>query len=156
LEVATVGNDRQRVLATGVAGLLRHFRELGAVISDIGHLMRDDQVVLRIDCSLHVVAYNTSALAAGRHRARIWVGQRDLPVRLQRGPPPPSPGIAAFAPAARHSFPSGALTSPAPPRSPAGQPPPSPKDSARCWLRSARSGAAVCRGYSSCRGCSPL
>src|SRR5215472_15563649 len=31
LEVATVGNDRQRLLATGVASLLRHFRELGAV-----------------------------------------------------------------------------------------------------------------------------
>src|SRR6516225_3128148 len=57
------------------------FRELSAVISDIGYLMRDDQVVLRIDCSLHVVADDPSALAAGRHRARIWVGQRDLPVR---------------------------------------------------------------------------
>jgi hypothetical protein len=72
---------RQRVLATGVAGLLRHFRELGAVISDIGYLMRDDQVVLSIDYSLHVVADDTSALTAGRHRARIWVGQRDLPAR---------------------------------------------------------------------------
>jgi hypothetical protein len=81
LEVATVGNDGQRALAAGIPGLLCHLRELGAVISDIGYRMRDDQVVLRIDCSLHIVADNASTLPAGRHRARIGVGKRDLPVR---------------------------------------------------------------------------
>ncbi|SKY84766.1 Uncharacterised protein [Mycobacteroides abscessus subsp. massiliense] len=56
----------------------RHLRELGAVAADIGHLMGDDQVVPGIDRSLHVVADDAGALAAGRHRPRIRVGQRNL------------------------------------------------------------------------------
>ena len=40
--------------------------------------MRDDQMVLGIDGDLHIVADNASALAAGRHRAGVGIGQGDL------------------------------------------------------------------------------
>jgi hypothetical protein len=36
-------------------GSLRHRGQLPAICHGIGHLMRDDQVVLRVDCGLHVV-----------------------------------------------------------------------------------------------------
>jgi hypothetical protein len=51
---------------------------LRPIVADIGHLMRDDQMVLGIDGDLHIVADNASALAAGRHRAGVGIGQRDL------------------------------------------------------------------------------
>ena len=59
-------------------GLAAHGGQLRPIAADIGHLMRDDQMVLGIDGDLHVVADNARALAAGRHRARIGIGQRDL------------------------------------------------------------------------------
>jgi len=46
----------------------------------IGHLVRNDQVVLDIDGGLHIVADDAGAFAAGRHCASIWIGQRDLPI----------------------------------------------------------------------------
>ena len=42
--------------------------------------MGHDQVVLDVDRDLHVVADDAGPLAAGRHRARVRVRQRDLPV----------------------------------------------------------------------------
>jgi hypothetical protein len=46
--------------------------------------MHDDEMVLGIDGGLHVVADNPGVLAAGRHGARIWIGQRDLLAREHR------------------------------------------------------------------------
>ena len=40
--------------------------------------MRDDQMALGVDGDLHIVADNAGALAAGRHRAGVGIGQRDL------------------------------------------------------------------------------
>ena len=43
--------------------------------------MRDDQMMFGVDGDLDVVADDTGAAAAGRHRAGIRIGQRDLLVR---------------------------------------------------------------------------
>ena len=43
--------------------------------------MRDDQMMLGFDGNLDVVAHDTGASAAGRHRAGIGIGQRYLLVR---------------------------------------------------------------------------
>lgn len=50
-------------------------------MAEIGHFVRDDQVVLGVDGDLHVVADDAGAFAAGRHCASIWIGQRDLLIR---------------------------------------------------------------------------
>jgi hypothetical protein len=47
----------------------------------MGHLARYDQMMLGLDGNLDVVADDARASAAGRHRAGIRVGQRDLVVR---------------------------------------------------------------------------
>jgi hypothetical protein len=50
-------------------------------MADVGHLVGDDQMVLGVDRGLDVVADDPRPLAAGGHRARVRVAQRDLPVR---------------------------------------------------------------------------
>ena len=49
-----------------------------AVVADIGHLVRDDQMMLGVDGHLDVVADDAGALAAGGHRTGIRIGQGDL------------------------------------------------------------------------------
>lgn len=46
---------------TLVAGQLGHRAELIEVGTDVGHLMHNDQMVLRIDRCLHVVAHDSRA-----------------------------------------------------------------------------------------------
>ena len=41
--------------------------------------MRDDQMMCGVDGDLDVIADDTGASTAGRHRAGIRIGQRDLP-----------------------------------------------------------------------------
>ena len=43
-------------------------------------------MVLDVDGGLHVVAHDTGAAAAGRHRARIGIGQRDLLIGALKHP----------------------------------------------------------------------
>ena len=59
----------------GFAGVLRHRRQLGPVVADVGHLVRDDQVVLVVDRGLHVVANDAGATAAGGHGSSVRVSQ---------------------------------------------------------------------------------
>ena len=61
-----------------IARLAAHRGQLRPVAADIGHLVRDDQMVLGVDGDLHVVADDARALAAGRHRPGVGVGQGDL------------------------------------------------------------------------------
>ncbi|MCP1550264.1 hypothetical protein J2W76_003509 [Methylorubrum zatmanii] len=51
--------------------------------------MTHDQVMLGIDRSLDVVADQAGALAAGRHGARVGIGQRDLAVGCSLDLPAP-------------------------------------------------------------------
>jgi hypothetical protein len=49
-----------------------------AVRADVRHLVGDNEMVLGIDCGLHIVADDSGVLAARCHRTRIRVSQRDL------------------------------------------------------------------------------
>src|ERR1700729_4282276 len=74
----SVGQHRDLLASACRAGLPAHGGQLRPIAADIGHVMGDDQMVLGIDGDLHIVADNTSALTAGRHRAGIGIGQGDL------------------------------------------------------------------------------
>ena len=81
--VAAVGDGLERLGAQFLPRLAGDIGKLAPVGSDIGDLMDDDEMVLGIDGRLRVVADNAGVLAAGCHRARIRVGQRDLLVRAR-------------------------------------------------------------------------
>ncbi len=49
-----------------------------AVGADVRHLVGHNEMVLGIDCGLHIVADDSGVLAARRHRTCIEIGQRDL------------------------------------------------------------------------------
>ena len=49
-------------------------------MAEVGDFMRHDDVAVRVDGSLQVVAGKARALAVRRHGARVRVGQRDLAV----------------------------------------------------------------------------
>ena len=55
-KVAAVGHGGDLVAARGLLCLERHGRKLLAVVPLISHLVRHDQMVLRVDGDLHVVA----------------------------------------------------------------------------------------------------
>src|SRR5437879_386196 len=78
VEVAAVGHGGDLVAARGLLCLERHGRKLLAVVPLISHLVRHDQMVLRVDGDLHVVADRGSAFATGCHRSGVGIGQRDL------------------------------------------------------------------------------
>ena len=70
----------ERVFRGGCLGKLGHVRQLIAVMADVGDLVGHDQGVLGIDHGLHVVADDARVPAAGGHRSRIRISQRDLAV----------------------------------------------------------------------------
>jgi hypothetical protein len=49
-----------------------------AIRPDVGHLVGNDEMMVRINCNLHVVANDPRVLATCRHRARVGIGERDL------------------------------------------------------------------------------
>ena len=57
-----------------------------ALSAYVGHLVRNDQMVLRIHRGLHVVTDHARAAPARRHRAAIGIGERDLLVRRGEHP----------------------------------------------------------------------
>src|SRR6266853_4695864 len=81
VEVAAVGDDIAAFRLQRRLCFLGHARELGPVSADVGHPMRDDELMLRVDSGLHVVADDSGASAAGRRRARVGICLRDLTVR---------------------------------------------------------------------------
>src|SRR4029453_499281 len=83
VEVSAVGDSIEALRSQRRLCLLSHGRELRPVGPDVGYLMRDNQVMLGIDRNLDVVAHDTGASAAGRHRAGIGIGQRYLLVRCR-------------------------------------------------------------------------
>ncbi|MCY1445230.1 hypothetical protein D9M71_617390 [compost metagenome] len=91
LEIAPVGDHRERFHTHGFPRLRGHRTQLVTVDTVVGDFVRHDQVMLRIDRSLDVVA--NQAGAASHHRAGIWIGQGDL---LVRGGLKLSPDISQF------------------------------------------------------------
>ena len=69
VEVAAVGDDIEFSTSSVAFVSLATVRELRSVGPDVGHLMRDDQMMLGVDGDLDVVAHDAGAAAAGRHRA---------------------------------------------------------------------------------------
>ena len=78
IEIAAIGQHGEFLTRHHVPGLLPHRQQLGAVVADIGHLVRHDEMVLGLHRHLDVVADNAGALAAGGHGAGIRIGERDL------------------------------------------------------------------------------
>jgi len=76
--VAAIGNGFEFVDAKDLFRLASDFCQLRSIRAIIRYLMRDDQVMFRIDCDLHIIADHAGAPSAGRHRAAVGVGQRDL------------------------------------------------------------------------------
>jgi hypothetical protein len=58
-----------------VRALLGHIQELMAIPADVRCLVGHNEMVLGVDCGLHVVADDSAVLAARCHRTRIWIGQ---------------------------------------------------------------------------------
>ena len=56
---------------------------MALVDADVGHLVRDDQMMLGVDGALHVVADGVGAVALRGHSSRVGISQRDL--RLTQG-----------------------------------------------------------------------
>src|SRR6516162_5447015 len=81
VEVAAVGDDIEALCLEYVFRLLGHAGELRPVVADIGHLVRDDLMMLGVDGHLHVVTHNARASAACGHRPGIGVSKRYLLVR---------------------------------------------------------------------------
>lgn len=50
----------------------------GPVVADVGDFVRHDQVMLRVDGGLHVVAHQARAFGLRDHRARVGVGSGEL------------------------------------------------------------------------------
>src|SRR5262249_56590301 len=61
-----------------VTSVVGHVGELVAVAADVRYLMSNDEMMLRINCNLHVVANDAGVLATGRHRACVRIGERYL------------------------------------------------------------------------------
>jgi hypothetical protein len=80
-EVAAVGDCIEVLHFQRRLGLLGHGRELRSISPDVCHLMRDNQMICGVDGDLNVVADNTGAAPARRHRAGIGIRQRYLLIR---------------------------------------------------------------------------
>ena len=76
--IAAVGQHREFLASGRIQRLLPHRGQLRPVAADIGDLVRDDQMVLGIDGHLNIVADDAGALAAGRHRPGVGIGQGNL------------------------------------------------------------------------------
>ena len=66
-EVAAIGESFEVFCLQCRLRLVGHVRKMRLVGADVGHLMRDDQMVRRIHGRLHVVADHAGAAPAGRH-----------------------------------------------------------------------------------------
>lgn len=78
-EIPSVCDRRELLDPHDPSRLLGHGAQLIAIAPVVRDLVRHDQMVLRVDRCLHVVADHSAA--AGFHRAGIGIGQGDLFVR---------------------------------------------------------------------------
>src|SRR5262245_5182004 len=79
--IAAIGNGLEFIDAEDLlcpAGDIGKSCPIRAAVRD---LMRDDQMMLGIDCDLYIVADYTRAAPAGRRRATVVIAQRHLLIR---------------------------------------------------------------------------
>ena len=85
-EVAAIGDDVDRLDAQDLAGRFCGLRQEAHVDDLVGHRLLDDQLVLRVDGDLDVVA--NADLGMRGHGAAVGIGQRDLslvgPLKLRQ------------------------------------------------------------------------
>ena len=72
-EVTSVSDGIELLRSQRRFGILSYRRELRPVGPDVGYLMRDDQMMCGVDGDLDVIADDTGASTAGRHRAGIRI-----------------------------------------------------------------------------------
>ena len=82
VEVAAIGDGIEVLHFQRRLRPLGHGRKLRPVVTDVGHLMRDDQMMLGVDRDLDVVADEYRSLGRSSPSSGNWlVRQRDLLVR---------------------------------------------------------------------------
>jgi hypothetical protein len=74
-DVSPIGEGDELLASRRRPRLQGHGLQLGSVVTNIGHLVRDDQMVLGVDRGLDVVAHDPGSLAARRHGPCIGIGQ---------------------------------------------------------------------------------
>ena len=78
LIISTIGkSDHLGSAGLGLCGL-GHSKQMRAVMALVRHRVGDHYMVLGIDGRLDVVTDYAAMVASGRHRAGIWIGERDL------------------------------------------------------------------------------
>ncbi|MNH18466.1 hypothetical protein D3C79_781690 [compost metagenome] len=65
--IASISNHRQRLNTDFFPCLVSHIAQLPAIITNVGHLMGNDQMVFVVDCCLYVVPNCAGASAACGH-----------------------------------------------------------------------------------------
>lgn len=77
--IAAISQNGERLGANCLTGLFGHGGQLGAVMTDGGDLVSNDQVMLRINRRLYVVAHDAAVPVI--HGSRVRIGERDLLIR---------------------------------------------------------------------------
>jgi hypothetical protein len=67
VEITPIGKDRDLPVSCRLLRSECHRYELCSVMTHIGHVVRNNQVVLGVYCGLYVITDDSSAFAAGRH-----------------------------------------------------------------------------------------
>lgn len=73
--VTAVCNDSEICTSHCFSSFLCHRNKRRSIIANVGHLVRRNKMMLRIDRSLYVVGYDWSLTTTRRHTSRIWISQ---------------------------------------------------------------------------------
>src|SRR3954466_5889361 len=84
--VAAIGHSIERLNAHLGSRPSCHVRELMTVRANVCYLASDNEMVLGVYRSLHVVADDTGVLATCYHRTRVRIGKKDLLVVVLHHP----------------------------------------------------------------------
>jgi hypothetical protein len=88
VEVAPVGNDIEALCLERVFRLLGHAGELRPVVADIGHLVRDDQMMLGVDGHLATPGMTSRSLPCSKNPTYCAARSSTVPDE-RREPPKP-------------------------------------------------------------------
>jgi len=76
--IASVSQHGDFFAFDGLEGFATHKSQLRPVRADVGDFVRDDEMMLGVNSDLDIVADDAGAFAAGRHRAGVGIGERNL------------------------------------------------------------------------------
>lgn len=75
LVIPLVGNRLHIVTGHNLPCCMRHHRQGVAIVAEVGHFVRDDQMMPRLYGSLHIVTNHAGLSARRSHGADIGIGQ---------------------------------------------------------------------------------